>query len=423
MNKINQKRRFRLVIQELNESLKMALEAIRDNKLRSTLTLLGIVIGVFSVIGVMTAIRTLESSLEKGLNIFGSNTFGIQKYPAISLGWHSRMKYHNRKNITLDQFEKVKERAQKPKTVSVGDDKWGMTVKYDDRRTKGNVVIHAGDEWTLKNFNMFIADGRNVTHEDNQFYRKVCVLGMDVVDLLFPFEDPLGKVVEMDGQKYLVIGITERSGQMFGESRDNFITIPISTYLNKYGSSWTSLDITVEALSAELYEETMDEVVGILRTIRKLPPGEDNDFEVVSNQTLLDTIGSFTGGVKIFAFVISIIALVVAGIGIMNIMLVSVTERIKEIGIRKAVGATRKNILVQFLMEAVFLSEFGGIIGVALGIAGGNVVAVVFDIPAVIPIDWAIYGLLVCSLIGIGFGSYPAYRAAKLDPIESLRHE
>lgn len=417
------KMNIRLLGQELKEGLIMAVEAIRDNKLRSVLTLLGITIGVFSVVGVMTALRTLESSINEGLNIFGTNTFAIQKYPAMQFGHHTRVKYRNRMNITLDQFERLKERASLPRTVSVGDSRWGRMIQHKDRKTKRNVDVNGGDEWTLRNFNTYIDEGRNITSQDIRFSRKVCVLGMDVVDVLFPFEDPLGKNVTADGVKYHVIGIAEPQGQIFGASRDNFIAIPISVYLDNYGNRRTSLLISVEAESAGLYDDTLDETIGILRTIRKLPPGEENDFEVISNITLIETFGRFTAGVKVFAFIISIIALVVAGIGIMNIMLVSVTERIKEIGIRKAVGATRRNVLTQFLMEAVFLSEFGGLVGVLLGILGGNVVAAVFNIPAIIPVDWAFFGLLVCSIIGIGFGSYPAYKAAKLDPIESLRHD
>ncbi len=417
------RRKLRLFSHELKESLRMALQAIRANKLRSVLTLMGIVIGVFSVIGVMTAIRTLESSIESGLNIFGSNTFAIQKTPVMQIGGHGRQKYRNRSNITMAQFEELKRRAQLPLTLSVGDDHWGSRIKYGEKETKRNVVIYAADEWAIKNHNTFIDDGRGIIADDVRFSRKICVLGMDVVDLLFPFEDPLGKSVEVDGVRYQVVGVTERLGQIFGESKDNNMYIPVSTFLEKYGSNGTSLVITVEAQSAELYDETQDEVVGIMRTIRKVPPSDDNNFEVFSNDTLIETFGQFTGGVKIFAIVISFIALVVAGIGIMNIMLVSVSERIKEIGIRKAVGATPRNILTQFLMEAVFLSEFGGIVGVIIGILGGNVVALIFNIPAMIPLDWAFYSLFVCSLIGIGFGSYPAYRAARLDPIESLRYE
>jgi len=244
-----------------------------------------------------------------------------------------------------------------------------------------------------------------------------------VMDQLFPFEDPLGKTISINGLSFRVQGITERVGEMFGQSQDNYVMIPISTYLQNFSHHWTSLDITVEAQSEELYDKTMDETIGILRTIRKVPPGEENDFEVVSNSALIDTFGQFTSGVKLFALAISVIALLVAGIGIMNIMLVSVTERIKEIGIRKAIGANRRDILTQFLSEAFFLSEIGGLAGVILGVAGGNIVAVLFHVPAVIPVNWVIIGLVVCSIIGIGFGIYPAYRAAQLDPIESLRFD
>ena len=172
-----------------------------------------------------------------------------------------------------------------------------------------------------------------------------------------------------------------------------------------------------------MYSETLDEVIGALRAIRKVPPGEENDFEITTNDELMETFGSFTGSIKIFAFSVSVIALIVAGIGIMNIMLVSVTERIKEIGIRKAIGATRRHILFQFLTESVFLCQIGGIIGVIFGIAAGNIISLVAKVPAVIPIDWAIYGVISCSIIGIGFGSYPAWRAANLDPVESMRFE
>jgi putative ABC transport system permease protein len=407
----------------LRESFRMALDAIRDNKLRSTLTLLGIVIGVFSVIGVMTAIRTLETSIETGLNVFGTNTFMIQKYPAVMFGGHTRRKYRNRRNITYDQFEELKRHARLPILVSVTDGTGGRTIKYRDRQAKKNVALWGGDEGSLRTFNTFIGDGRNITSHDVSFSRKVTVLGMDAVDQLFPFEDPLGKSITIDGLEFTVVGVAERKGEMFGQSQDNFVLIPITTYLQRYSYRWTTLSITVEAPSAELYNKTRDEVIGLMRRIRKVPPGEENDFEIISNAQLIESFGQFTAGVKLFAFAVSVIALLVAGIGIMNIMLVSVTERIKEIGIRKAIGATRRDILTQFLTEAVFLSEFGGLVGVILGLLGGNVVAMIFHIPATFPLDWALYGVLVCSLIGIGFGIYPAYRAARLDPIESLRFE
>ena len=406
----------------LRESVRMTFDAIRQNKLRSTLTLLGISVGIFSVISVMTAIKTLESSIESGLNVFGTNTFLITKDPAIQFGRNE--KYRNRKNIDLDQYLKLKERAKLPILVSGGDDTDNVRlVTYKDKKTKQIPRIAGGDPGTLRTVNTYIADGRNLTDEDVHLSRSVCIVGADVVDALFPFEDPLGKVIQLQGINFTVVGITERQGQSFGQSQDNYVFLPITTFLQRFRGTSYSLGITVESESAEVYSETLDEVIGILRTIRKVSPGEENDFEITTNEELMETFGSFTGSIKIFAFSVSVIALIVAGIGIMNIMLVSVTERIKEIGIRKAIGATKGHILIQFLTEAVFLCQVGGIIGVVFGIAAGNLISFVAKVPAVIPIDWAIYGVVSCSLIGIGFGSYPAWRAANLDPVESMRFE
>ena len=401
----------------------MALEAIRDNKLRSMLTLLGITIGVFSVIGVMTAIRTLESSVATGLNVFGTNTFNISKHPAIQFGKGGRWKYRNRPNITYQLYEDLRDRAILPLHVSAYDSKHGVTVKYRDKQATKNIEVAGADEYTVRTLNTNISDGRNFSRDDVLHMRKTALIGQDAITQLFPFKDPLNKQITLDGIKFRIIGTIEEKGAMFGESQDNMIAIPLSTHLQMFGGRRRNIEITVEAPSEELYDQTRDEVIGILRTLRKVLPGEDNNFELTSNEEILDELAPFTDGVKLFAFSVSVIALIVAGIGIMNIMLVSVSERIKEIGIRKAIGATRRDILTQFLTEAVFLSEFGGIAGIILGVAGGNVVAAIFNIPAVIPLDWAFIGLAVCSVIGIGFGIYPAWKAANMDPIESLRYE
>ena len=406
----------------IKESFRMAIEAIRQNKLRSILTLLGISIGVFSVIGVMTAIRTLESSVNSQLDIFGTNTFMVQKYPAIRIHGPGN-KYRKRKNIDFFQYEELKRRAKLPLRVSVADDTGERNIRYKDNVLKKTADVVGVDEWGLRTYKTYLADGRNFTEDDIRFSRNITILGPDVVDILFPFEDPIGKVIQIKGLDYTVIGVTERKGQAFGQSQDYFALIPISLYLQRYSSRWTSLGINVEAESPEIFEKTIDEVIGLMRVIRKVPPEQENDFEIISNEELLKTFAGLTGGIKLFAGAVSVIALLVAGIGIMNIMLVSVTERIKEIGIRKAIGATKGDIMTQFLTEAVFLSQFGGIVGVILGILGGNIVAVLLNVPAVIPMDWAFYGLVVCSVIGIGFGIYPAWRAANLDPIESLRYE
>ncbi len=400
----------------------MAIDAIQQNKLRSILTLLGISIGVFSVVGVMTAIRTLESSVASGLNVFAANTFVIQKYPDIHFR-HDDKKYRNRKNIDYDQYKKLKDRAKLPVLISVSEASSVRNVKYKDKKVKNNVELFGGDEGSLRIFKTYISDGRNLAPDDIRYSRNVCILGMDVVDRLFPFEDPISKKIQIEGLNYYVVGVAERQGEAFGRSQDNYIAIPITNYLQKFSNKFTTLSINIESPSENDYEKTREEAIGIMRSLRKVRPGEENDFEIITSDEMIEIFSGFTDGIKLFALSISIIALVVAGIGIMNIMLVSVTERIKEIGIRKAIGATKQDILTQFLMESVFLSEFGGITGIILGITAGNIVSILFDIPAVIPLDWAFIGLVVCSIIGIGFGSYPAWRAATLDPVASLRHE
>ena len=280
----------------LRESMRMTVEAIRQNKLRAILTLLGISIGVFSVIGVMTAIRTLETSIESGLNVFVTNTFFIQKTPAIQFG-RGRSEYRNRKNIDYKQYEQLKERAKLPILVSVVDSEQERSIRYKDKLVNKTVEISGGDENALRTLNTFVEDGRSLTQDDVQFSRNVCLLGGDVIDKLFPFEDPLGKVIQIKGLNYTVVGTVERKGELFGGSQDNFILIPITNYLQKFSDKWTSLGITVEAASAEDYDKTQDEVIGIMRAIRKVPPEKENDFEITSNTELIETFGSFTGGV------------------------------------------------------------------------------------------------------------------------------
>ena len=415
----------RTVIKTLGDSFLMAIEAIRDNLLRSILTLLGIVIGVFAIISVMTAIRTMESSINSGLNVFGSDVIYVQKSPVLQIGDNSsRRKYWKRPNITYEMALELRERMESASFVSTIDAVGGKTIRHKKEKTNPNVEVDGMDEWGLQALNISLDYGRNFIAEDIEYNRRVCLLGMDVVEKLFPYENPIDQTITINGLSFDVIGVMQRKGQMFGQSQDNYVLIPITTFLQYFSQRWTSLGISVKAPDAASFDAVKEEVTDQMRIVRGLGPDEENDFEVTSNDALIKTFGSFTAGIKLFAGAVSVIALVVAGIGIMNIMLVSVTERIKEIGIRKAIGATRNNILFQFLLEAVFLSLIGGVIGVALGVAVGNMITLVFtSIETVIPIDWVFIGLFVCSFIGIVFGIYPAYKAAGLDPIESLRYE
>ncbi|MCF7824473.1 MAG: ABC transporter permease [Candidatus Marinimicrobia bacterium] len=416
---------LRTTVKTLSDAFYMAMEAIRDNLLRSILTLLGIVIGVFAIIAVMTAIRTLESSINSGLNIFGSDIIFVQKQPVLQVGdGNSRRKYWSRPNITYEMVLELRERIVGAEFVSAQDGMGGKTIRFKKEKTNPNVAVQGMDEWGLEALNQTLDVGRNFITEDIEYGRRVVLLGTDVIDKLFPYINPVGQTVSINGIGFDVIGTLQRKGEMFGQSQDNFVIVPITTYLQYFSQRWTSLGISIKAPNEESFDIVKEEATDQMRIVRGLKPDEENDFEVTSNDALIKTFGAFTAGIKLFAGAVSVIALVVAGIGIMNIMLVSVSERIKEIGVRKAIGATRNNILFQFLLEAVFLSLIGGVIGVLLGIGVGNMITLVMkNVAPVIPLDWAFIGLFVCSFIGIVFGIYPAYKAAGLDPIESLRHE
>jgi len=407
---------------QIKESFKMALSSMRANKLRSSLTLVGIVIGLFSIIVVMTSIGAIQSSIETSLNLLGTNTFVVQKYPAIRMGMHSWRKYRNRQDITADQGLELQRRAKLPLAVGMLLERGGRTVKYKDNSTNPNVSVQGINTDAMQTLNIVIEFGRGLTNQDIEFSKDVCVIGNYLIEKLFPFSDPIGETIRVDGHNFLVVGVYEKRGGALGSGQDNFVSIPITVFQQIYGKDAGGA-ITVTAASRELYQHTLDEVEGILRTIRKVPPQKENDFEIISNESMLTQVNEITKYFKIGAAVIAFIALLAAGVGIMNIMLVSVTERTKEIGIRKSIGATKKNILSQFLMEAIVICQVGGIFGIILGIIGGAVISSYLKISAILPLDWIIIGLLVCSFVGILFGVYPAYKAANLDPIEALRYE
>ncbi len=404
------------------EILRLALSSLSANKLRSGLTMLGIAVGVFSVIGVMTVITGLRGSIESGLNVLGANSFQISKFPAINFSDPST-RFRNRRDITYAQADRFKELMRGSAEVSLTLRRAGRRVSYLDRKTNPNVRLIGSDENFLSSRNYEISAGRNIQADDVEFGRAVVLLGADIVNRLFPNEEALGRPVRIDGQSYTVIGLLASKGTTFGESLDINAVTPITQYLEVYGRSFRSLSINVQARDQESLAATQDQAIGAMRLVRGLEPEFPNDFEVFSNESLIEAFNNIAGVVAIGAFVISAIALLASGVGVMNIMLVSVTERTKEIGIRKSIGAKKKNILMQFLIEAVVLSLAGGLAGVICGVVGGNIGAMVLNASAVFPWGWTIAGLLVCSAIGIGFGFYPAWKAASLDPIEALRYE
>jgi len=409
----------------LTEILKIAFASIGVNKLRSVLTMLGITIGVFSVIGVMTTVTALRSSIETGLSFLGTNMFQFGKYPTGLSGGSNRRKIEMRRNITLAQAMRYQELMAGTSDViclKVFDNNGAQAV-YNGRKTPPGLSFGGTNEYFL-NANQYSIDlGRNFQAEDIMFGRPVIIIGKEIVKKLFPSESPLGKTIKMKDRAYVVIGTFAEKGTSFGQSQDDIGMIPITRYFADFGSERATVNIATEAPSHAVYNETMDKGVTAMRIARGLKPEDENDFEVYSNESLLAAFAKVADVITAGSFVISAIALLAAGVGIMNIMLVSVTERTKEIGIRKSIGARKRSILIQFLIEAVAISLVGGVLGIGLGVGAGNIVAMLMKATAVFPWDWALLGLMVCSGIGVGFGFYPAWKAASLDPIEALRYE
>ena len=409
---------------EVRESFSMALDALAANKVRSALTLLGILVGVFSIIVVMTAIRVMQDSVESSLSQLGANTFQVQKWPSMRVGGGERdwQKYYRRKDLTYNHAQALVERVTGVKSVGVDEGLWSAEVISDYAETNPDVRLRGVTPGTFPGKNWVIEKGRSILETDVDSNRRVCVLGAPVAEKVFPFGSPLGQSIKFHGITYVVIGVLEDMGSSFGSEQGNFVLIPLTTGLNRYG--WKrSLDLVIQASNQESFDDVQSQVRGILRAIRKVPPGDEDDFDILSNDSLITQFRAVTLAVRAGAAAISSIALIVAGIGIMNIMLVSVTERTREIGVRRAIGAKKKNILLQFIIEAVVLCQVGGIVGVVLGILGGNLTSVFLQLPPSVPLDWALYGLLICSAVGVIFGTYPAYKAAHVNPIDALRYE
>ncbi len=403
----------------------VAFDSLKNNKLRSSLTILGIVVGIFSIIAISTVIAMLQKSIEEGVSALGKNTFQIQKWPSVRTGGHAEWaKFRNRKDITIEDYFILKEKLS-DETPNVGAEQWngGKMVKYYGEETNPNVSLGGITPESFANNDWVVEDGRDINFNDFNRSERVIVLGADVASKLFKAINPVGQYVKLDGHKLLVIGVLEAQGQFFGQSQDNFALIPLSTFQVFYGKRSNSINITVRAENEISYYDLIEKSEGYMRTIRKVKSGEENDFDIRTNENVLKQINDITSGVRIGAIVIAAIALLAAGIGIMNIMLVSVTERTKEIGIRKAIGAKKANILLQFLIEAITLSVFGGIVGIFLGVGIGNLAGSFINASATVPVDSIAVGVGLCVLIGIVFGTYPAYKASNLDPIEALRFE
>lgn len=409
---------------KIKEVVSISFQSLVNNRLRTMLTVLGVVVGIFSIIVIMTVITMLQKSIESGFSQLSKNTFQIEKFDRLRAGGpNGDQKWRNRKDLTIEEYDRLKEKLTQAKYIGAEQWQFGKVIKYGNRETNPNISVAGITTDAMRTNNWNVRIGRDMRENDVRYSTDVCILGQDVVNKLFINTDPIGQDIRVDGKPFKVIGVLEKSPQLFGQSRDNYIVMPITTFQAMYGRRNNSINITVTSFGKEDYNSVIESTIGYMRTIRKVEPGKEDDFSVFSNESLISQVNTITGGIKIGALVVSVIALLAAGVGIMNIMLVSVTERTREIGIRKAIGAKRSSILTQFLIEAVALCIFGGFIGIALGVGIGNFAGSLLNAKAAVPVDWVLIGLFLCIVVGVIFGTYPAYKAANLDPIEALRYD
>ena len=411
-----------MIRQEFKEVLLLSLDTIRSNKLRSFLTILGVVIGVMTVIGMASVIEGLNRSFAQQLSSLGSSTIFVSRLPQIQFG-HLTQEQRTRKFLTYEDAVAIKTNCSAVAAVSPLSFPGFVTspAKYGANQANGVQVRGVVPDF-LTVFDSPLDQGRFISDADVDHRSNVAVIGSEVVDALFPSLDPIGRTITWDGQDYLVVGTMQKIGSFLGQSRDNRILLPYST-VRKYYPERRDIFIAVQPTSQETMQVAIDQITETLRIRRNVRPDQENNFDVGTSDSISELYHSITGGAYMVMLVISSIGLLVGGIGVMNIMLVSVTERTREIGIRKAIGARRKDILWQFLLEAMVLTGVGGLLGIFVGSAISWLVNKFSPLPSAVSMVWVTLAFSVSVSVGLFFGLYPANKAAKLDPIDALRYE
>jgi putative ABC transport system permease protein len=418
------------VFNYLSDAIGGVLYYFSQTKLRTALTLLGITVGVSSIIAIMTVLATFQKATDGLVSEMKTNVFYITRDNPTEISFGARHSgARNKPRITWSEYEQLKRSLTLTTNMSavVAEEPSDRTISYEGEELKNRLSSlwgSDGDILSLYKYN--IIDGRSIRQIDLDNSSRVAMIGYDVKEELFPFSNPVGQTIKIDNIPFEVICVLSPKGKVLGQSMDSTIGIPISTYLKYFGGrSWrrADLQLILESESMETLDEASDEAIGVFRSIRKIPPGAENNFYLATNDQLQETFGDFTSYLKMFIGLVAGISLLVAGIGIANIMLVSLTERIKEIGVRKALGARKIDIFLQFLIEASLISIIGGIVGIILGVSFGNIVAYFLQQDPTIPFNWIFYSLGICALMGIIFGLYPALKASRLNPIDSMRYE
>lgn len=404
------------------EALRIALNAIWAHKLRSFLTLLGVIFGVATVIVVVSLIEGFNRYVDEKIANIGTNAFAVQKFSIedfSSLDAYEQAKRRN-KDVTIEDLLALQSfgrsiRMAGAREQEVCELKHGTNVLF-------GVSLVGQTANMLEIENKDLADGRAFTPAEDEKHRFVCFIGSDIADRFFPVDSALGKTIKIDGRPFEVLGVAKAQGSVFGQSRDKFVTIPLSTFLAIYGSR-RSLQINIVSTSAESYLDAIDDARVVMRTRRRLPPNEKDTFGIITPNAVNNLREKIFGTIQMVAVGVTSIALVVGGIVIMNIMLVSVSERTKEIGLRKSLGARKTDIVKQFLLESIALALSGGAIGVVIAYALARLVSALTPVPTSLPLLAVGVALLVSGSIGLVAGVYPAWRAARLDPVVAMRSE
>ncbi len=404
---------------EFKEALKLALQSLWANKLRTVLTLLGVVIGVASVIAVVTLVNGANTYVTTKFSSYGSDVFTVSRQATVITSSEEYLRYQKRKPILFDDFRYVQENCKRCLGMGAQQASTGKLVHGTQSITDAQI---RGYTWMMPQLqNLNITSGRGFTQTDEDHASKVAIIGTDVQDNLFPGVDPIGQEIRADGTPYTIVGIVEKQGSTFGQSQDNFIAVPLTAFQKSYGTQKTvTIYVKAGAAGAPL-EAAADEVRVLMRSRRHDTPGVPNSFELDTNNTLVGFASQITNSFGAVAGGIALISLVVGGIVIMNIMLVSVTERTREIGIRKALGARRSDILLQFLIESALMALVGGAIGVFGGVGIAEIATIVTGFPSSVALWSVLAGLVMATGTGLFFGVYPARKAAELDPIVALR--
>jgi putative ABC transport system permease protein len=409
---------------QFGEGIKLALDALWANKMRSILTLLGVVISIASVITVVTLTNGAKEFVTTKINTYGAAVVTVTKMPQTFVTIEEYLEFQKRKNVTVDDYRAIEDRCRSCVSVGAQRSSTGKVV-YGTKSTTDTTI--RGWTWTMPPIsNQNIVLGRSFTEAEDSHSAHVAIVGADIVDNMLGASDPLGKEIRVDGEPYTVIGVGEAQGKMFGNSMDNWVAVPLTAYLEQYGaySQDGSLQVYVDAGGGgEVMESVEDELRVIMRTQRHLKPGDRDTFNIDSSATFQELLGKILNSFGAVVASIAAISLVIGGIVIMNIMLVSVTERTREIGVRKALGARRKDILLQFIIESAILALVGGVIGVVLGIGGAKLITFTIAFPSVVTLWSVLVALVVAAAVGLFFGIYPAHKASALDPIVALRAE